>query len=95
MIINMKAFYFRIDATFDDGIARYINDSATNYNLRVKLQDIGDRYRRPVFITTRDIEPHEELTYNYGPGSYPWRCTPEQVGQCFIKNIIIILPSDF
>lgn len=68
-----KFHHFRIDATDDDGFGRFLNDNHHSPNLSAKLVRHGSK-PIPVFFARRAIEEGEELTYNYGSGSYPWRC---------------------
>lgn len=64
----------RIDATEDEGYARFLNDNNRNPNLTVKLHFV-DGHMRPVFVTNRKIKAGTELCYNYGPmmPTYFWR----------------------
>jgi SET domain-containing protein len=57
-----------IDANVDGNIARWINHSCDpNCEAVVEENDKGKPHKDKVFIEAiRDIEPGEELTYNYG-----------------------------
>lgn len=67
------AFFFKyqeknycIDATYDDGsIGRLINHSKGNRNVKPKIVVLG-KTPHIVFEAIRDIEPEEEILYDYG-----------------------------
>ena len=70
-MINQFVFG-RFDASDEKYQARYFNDGHRNSNLTVQPTTVhGISY--PVFYAKRRIEEGEELTYDYGPGYYPWR----------------------
>lgn len=49
-----------------------MNDDWHNYNLKAK-PGVIDSVPRELFFAVRDIKAGEELTYNYGEGTYWWR----------------------
>jgi histone-lysine N-methyltransferase SUV39H len=69
---------YTIDATFKCGVARFLNHSCAP-NLRqycVWADTLSLALPRIAFFATRDIEPLEELTfdYSYAEGSHTLRC---------------------
>ena len=68
-------FYHSIDATKEDGghsLGRLVNDYDKNPNCKVKTIIVDGRPHLCLF-SIRHIFPDEEVTYNYGDSSWPWR----------------------
>ncbi|XP_067220043.1 histone-lysine N-methyltransferase set-1-like isoform X4 [Chanodichthys erythropterus] len=62
-----------IDATkVDCSLGRLLNDDHRNPNCKVKTIIVDGRPHLCLF-SIRDIFPDEEVTYNYGDSSWPWR----------------------
>ncbi|CAM4652721.1 unnamed protein product [Leuciscus chuanchicus] len=64
-----------IDATKEDGghsLGRLVNDDDKNPNCKVKTIIVDGRPHLCLF-SIRHIFPDEEVTYNYGDSSWPWR----------------------
>lgn len=74
MLIYYKCILFcRLDGSEEDGsYGRLINDSREHPTCKVKVIE-EDGVPGLYFYALRDIQPGEELLYNYGPGDYPWR----------------------
>lgn len=80
-LIIYYASFNRIDATHDSGYGRFMNDDNKDPSLKVEIIEVeGIIY--PIFFARRDIQMNEEITYNYGSGSYFWR----EKGTCFIQS---------
>ncbi|XP_029963520.1 histone-lysine N-methyltransferase, H3 lysine-36 specific-like [Salarias fasciatus] len=85
---NLKAFLFEfrfdgklwcIDAAKEDGsIGRLVNDDHINPNAKMKYLNMEGKPHLCLFAT-RDIDPGEEITYNYGDSDWPWRSKPPDV----------------
>ncbi|XP_048050907.1 uncharacterized protein LOC125271018 isoform X2 [Megalobrama amblycephala] len=80
-----------IDATKEDGsLGRLVNDDHRNPNCKVKTITVDGRPHLCLF-SIRDIFPDEEVTYNYGDSSWPWRLrelgdeTSVTVTECSVK----------
>lgn len=77
-------FAFRIDATSEDGsLGRLINDDNIRPNARMR-KICCDKIPRLYLDAIRLILPGDEIRYDYGDGSYPWR---EQVDCISILSI--------
>ncbi|KAM9495718.1 uncharacterized protein Hap1MRO34_020027 isoform 2-T3 [Clarias gariepinus] len=62
-----------IDASKEDGtLGRLVNDDHRNPNCKVKTIIAEGRPHLCLF-SIRDIFPDDEVTYNYGDSSWPWR----------------------
>lgn len=82
-----KNVIYYIDATMDDGFAKFFNDCEKNPNMRVK-QFIVEEKPVPVFIATRNIFEGSQLEYSYGPGEYEWRGHKTPANHKVIKRAI-------
>ncbi|XP_077424987.1 uncharacterized protein LOC144053930 [Vanacampus margaritifer] len=79
---KMKAFMFEfhfdgrtccVDAATEDGsLGRLVNDDHINPNATMKYLNVQGKPHLCLFAT-RDIDPGEEITYNYGDSDWPWR----------------------
>lgn len=57
----------------DDGsLGWLVNDDVDKANCKVQVQEENNTPSL-YFISLRDIQPGEEILYNYGHGDYPWR----------------------
>ncbi|XP_057199061.1 histone-lysine N-methyltransferase set-1-like [Triplophysa rosa] len=62
-----------IDASKEDGsLGRLVNDDHIHPNCKVKTVVFKEKPHLCLF-SIRDIFPDEEITYNYGDSSWPWR----------------------
>ncbi|MGL5103398.1 MAG: SET domain-containing protein-lysine N-methyltransferase [Plesiomonas sp.] len=69
----MHCFSHSIDASNEDGsLGRLVNDDHINPNCKVKTVVFEEKPHLCLF-SVRDIFPDEEITYNYGDSSWPWR----------------------
>lgn len=65
-------FVCSIDASVDDGsLGRLVNDDV-NPNAKVRIISIS-RIPHLCLFALRDIQPGEEITYDYGGYDLPWR----------------------
>ncbi|XP_073719998.1 uncharacterized protein [Misgurnus anguillicaudatus] len=65
--------HYCIDASKEDGsLGRLVNDDHKNPNCKVKTVVVEGKPHLCLF-SLRDICPDEEITYNYGDSSWPWR----------------------
>jgi len=63
----------RIDASDEDGsFGRLVNDDHISPNTKMK-KIIVDHVPRLCLIATQQINPGDEIAYDYGDGDYPWR----------------------
>lgn len=63
----------RLDATYEDGsMGRLVNDNHKDSNCTMKLIEVDSKPYLCLFAT-RNIQGKEEIRYNYGTGSFPWR----------------------
>ncbi len=70
-----KSFYLShsIDASKEDGtLGRLVNDDHIHPNCKVKRIMVEGRPHLCLFAA-KEIFPGEEITYNYGDSSWPWR----------------------
>lgn len=76
----MYNFIFRIDASRDNGYARFFNDDHKSPNMRLKIVKINN-VSYPVFFARKIIEPDTELCYDYGGNhdNYWWRKNKSKV----------------
>ena len=72
MILHILFCCSRIDATDESHMGRYINDDDKTPSILPK-KIVVDGKPTIVFFALRDIQPDEELTYDYGPGDHYWR----------------------
>ncbi|XP_074468762.1 uncharacterized protein LOC141753956 isoform X2 [Sebastes fasciatus] len=64
---------WRVDAANEDGtLGRLANDNHTSPNCEMKIIVYEGKPHLCLFAVT-EISPGEEITYNYGDSSYPWR----------------------
>ncbi|KAM9707776.1 uncharacterized protein ACNS7B_000282 isoform 5-T5 [Menidia menidia] len=78
----MKVFMFEfrhdgkklcVDAATDDGsLGRLVNDDHLSPNSRMKTVKVNGKPHLCLFAI-KDINPGEEITYNYGNYDWPWR----------------------
>ncbi|XP_013889439.1 N-lysine methyltransferase SETD8-A [Austrofundulus limnaeus] len=62
-----------IDASLEDGsFGRLVNDEHINPNCKMKKITVNAKPHLCLFAL-RDINPGEEITYNYGGTDWPWR----------------------
>nr|XP_055041257.1 uncharacterized protein LOC129428912 isoform X2 [Misgurnus anguillicaudatus]XP_055041258.1 uncharacterized protein LOC129428912 isoform X2 [Misgurnus anguillicaudatus] len=65
--------HYCIDASKEDGsLGRLVNDDHKNPNCKVKTVVVEGKPHLCLF-SLRDICPDEEIIYNYGDSSWPWR----------------------
>ncbi|XP_026176905.1 inactive histone-lysine N-methyltransferase 2E-like [Mastacembelus armatus] len=79
---HLKVFMFEfkfngklwcIDAAKEDGsYGRLVNDDHINPNAKIKCITVQGKPHLCLFAM-RDINPGEEITYNYGDSEWPWR----------------------
>lgn len=68
-----SSFLSSIDGTFSKGKGRYINDGCGgNQNSYIQLVIVRGRPHLAVFAK-RNIKAGEEIVYDYGVPSLPWR----------------------
>ncbi|XP_039978355.1 LOW QUALITY PROTEIN: uncharacterized protein LOC120786776 [Xiphias gladius] len=68
---------WRIDASTEDGtLGRLVNDDHISPNCEMKKVVCGEKPHLCLFAVKK-ISRGEEITYNYGDSSYPWRSTVE------------------
>ena len=67
--------FFSIDATTSDCTARYVNDTPTNTSNCVMKKVVYQQEVRLCLFSNRDINPGDELRYDYGgdSSSLYWR----------------------
>ena len=71
--INHIFSFWIIDAAKEDGsIGRLVNDDHLNPNAKMKYLNMQGKPHLCLFATW-DINPGEEITYNYGDSDWPWR----------------------
>ncbi|XP_029298586.1 LOW QUALITY PROTEIN: uncharacterized protein LOC115015426 [Cottoperca gobio] len=64
---------WRIDASKEDGtLGRLVNDNHISPNCEIRTIVCEGKPHMCLFAVT-EISPGEEITYNYGDSSYPWR----------------------
>ncbi|XP_059205277.1 uncharacterized protein LOC131984472 [Centropristis striata] len=72
--------FWQIDASSEDGtLGRLVNDDHISPNCVVKTVVCEEKPHLCLFAVT-EISPGDEITFNYGDSSYPWRskeCTSE------------------
>ncbi|XP_069110270.1 uncharacterized protein, partial [Argopecten irradians] len=72
-VFKGKKYWF--DATVDNGcLGRLINHDAKYYNVKPKVISVDEK-PHIYFFSVKEINPKEEILYNYGKGPYPWRNT--------------------
>ena len=78
-----------IDATHFSNLARFLNHSCDPncYKQRI-LCDHMSRLPRIAFFTLRDIQPLEELTYDYGYADVPGKTVPCLCGSWNCKKLL-------
>ena len=82
-----------IDATHFSNLGRFLNHSCDPncYKQRI-LCDHMSRLPRIAFFTLRDIQPLEELTYDYGYADVPGKtvpcCAARGTASCFIRGLL-------
>ena len=78
-----------VDATRKAGLARFLNHSCDPncYKQRI-LCDHMSRLPRIAFFTLRDIQPLEELTYDYGYADVPGKTVPCLCGSWNCKKLL-------
>ncbi|XP_056604919.1 histone-lysine N-methyltransferase set-1-like [Triplophysa dalaica] len=65
--------HYCIDASNEDGsLGRLVNDDHINPNCKVKTVVFKEKPHLCLF-SIRDLFPDEDITYNYGDSSWPWR----------------------
>uniref|UniRef100_A0A3Q3IVV3 SET domain-containing protein n=1 Tax=Monopterus albus TaxID=43700 RepID=A0A3Q3IVV3_MONAL len=79
---HLKVFMFEfkyngklwcIDASKEDGsYGRLVNDNHINPNTKKKYITVQGKPHLCLFAN-QDINPREEITYNYGDSEWPWR----------------------
>ncbi|XP_050958528.1 uncharacterized protein LOC127159837 isoform X2 [Labeo rohita] len=81
-----------LDASKEDGsLGRLVNDDHRNPNCKVKTIILEGRPHLCLF-SIRDFFPDEEITYNYGDFSWPWRSrelcedTSVAVSECSVNS---------
>ncbi|XP_041849327.1 uncharacterized protein LOC121645082 [Melanotaenia boesemani] len=75
-----------IDASKEDGtLGRLVNDDHEHPNCKVKRIMVNGRPHLCLFAV-REIFPGEEITYNYGDSSWPWRSVVPCEAQCDPKD---------
>ncbi|XP_031151492.1 uncharacterized protein LOC116047099 isoform X3 [Sander lucioperca] len=81
---TLKSYFFdfswngtnwHVDASKEDGtLGRLVNDDHISPNCEMKKVVCEGKPHLCLFAVT-EISPGEEITYNYGDSSYPWRST--------------------
>ncbi|XP_063755780.1 uncharacterized protein LOC134875235 [Eleginops maclovinus] len=72
---SWKGAQWCVDASKDDGtLGRLVNDDHISPNCEMKKMFSEGKPHLCLFAVTK-ISPGEEITYNYGDSSYPWRST--------------------
>lgn len=73
MKFHLDYLSYSIDASKEDGtLGRLANDNHRNPNCKVKKIIVKGRPHLCLFAV-KEIFPGEEITYNYGDSSWPWR----------------------
>ncbi|XP_045915514.1 uncharacterized protein LOC123977076 [Micropterus dolomieu] len=68
---------WRVDASKEDGtLGRLVNDDHISPNCEMRKVVYKGKPHLCLFAV-KEISPGEEITYNYGESSYPWRSTAE------------------
>jgi len=57
----------------DGSFGRLVNDDHISPNAKMKKVTGVDSKPRLCLFACRDINPGDEITYDYGTGNYPWR----------------------
>nr|XP_020474167.1 uncharacterized protein LOC109970738 [Monopterus albus] len=71
-----------IDASEEDGtLGRLVNDDHTSPNCEMRKIVYGGKPHLCLF-SVKEISPGEEITYNYGNSSYPWRSKGLAASSC-------------
>lgn len=71
--INIIMCFYSIDASKEDGsYGRLVNDNHINPNTKIKYITVQGKPHLCLFAN-QDINPREEITYNYGDSEWPWR----------------------
>jgi len=71
--LTVSMFFFRIDASQEDGtLGRLVNDDHLSPNAKMK-KIIFDSLPRLCLFALQQINPGDEITYDYGNDNYPWR----------------------
>lgn len=71
----MKAvcsFHCSVDATSSKSFGKYANDEWRNPNAKVQKILINGKPHL-ILVARRDINPEEEIRYDYGKRDAPWR----------------------
>ena len=69
----INAIYYSVDGTFSQRMGRMINDGiGEDQNAEMRRLYIDEHPYLAVFAT-RDILPGEEIRYDYGIKTLPWR----------------------
>ncbi|TNN51936.1 Histone-lysine N-methyltransferase pr-set7 [Liparis tanakae] len=75
-----------VDASNEDGaLGRLVNDDHISPNCEIKTMVYEGKPHLCLFAAT-EISPGEEITYNYGDCSYPWRSGCEYRSPSSFKN---------
>lgn len=70
---HYEYFACSIDASEDDGtLGRLVNDDHISPNCEMKKVKCEGKPHLCLFAV-KQISPGEEITFNYGDSSYPWR----------------------
>lgn len=73
-------FACSVDASKEDKtLGRLVNDDHTSPNCEMKKVNYDGKPHLCLFAV-KEITKGEEITYNYGNASYPWR---SKVGLCY------------
>ena len=65
--------HFSVDATFAHGLGRLVNDSPQKDANCVMKRVVIDNVPHLLLYAKDDIQPGDELRYNYGIKGLPWR----------------------
>ena len=78
-----------IDATHFSNLGRFLNHSCEPNCFKQRIIcDHNSRLPRIAFFAMRDIEPHEELTYDYGYADVPGKTVPCLCGAPTCKGML-------
>uniref|UniRef100_A0A8C6SJR4 SET domain-containing protein n=1 Tax=Neogobius melanostomus TaxID=47308 RepID=A0A8C6SJR4_9GOBI len=73
-LISKETSEMSVDAAKEDNTyGRLVNDDYEHPNSTMKCLNVDGKPHLCLFAT-KDISPGEEITYDYGPNDWPWRC---------------------
>ncbi|XP_070398135.1 uncharacterized protein [Nothobranchius furzeri] len=75
-----------VDASVEDkSLGRLVNDDHQRPNCKMKTVEVEGLPHLCLFAL-RDIDPGEEITYNYGKANWPWRKKVKSTGEVHEQN---------